>query len=92
MLLSEEQINEIEQMAELFFSVVDIAANIEVDPLDLHDAILSESGPAYAAYKRGWLRGEIPLRKAIAQAAANGSNPAQTMLFELRTKAMINNL
>ncbi len=92
MLLSVEQISEIEAMSELFFAVADIAANIEVDPLDLRDEILSESGPVYAAYKKGWLQGEIPLRKAIAQAAANGSNPAQAMLFDLRTKAQISNL
>jgi len=90
--LTGEQISEIESMAELFFGIGDIAANIEVDPLDLRDEILSESGPVYAAYKKGWLKGEIPLRKAIAQAAANGSNPAQAMLFDLRTKAQISNL
>ena len=90
--LTEEQINEIEQMAELFFDVGDIAANIEVDPLILREEILSETGPVFAAYKRGWLRGEIPLRKAIAQAAANGSNPAQNMLLDLRTNAQIGNL
>ncbi len=92
MLLTGEQISEVEAMAELFFDIADIAANIEVDPLDLRDEILSESGPAYSAYKKGWLRGEIPLRKAISQAAANGSNPAQAMLFDLRAKAKVSNL
>ena len=92
MLLTEEQIKEIENMAELFFDVADIAANIEVDPLEFRDEILSEQGPVYFAYKRGWLRGEIPLRKAISQAAANGSNPAQAMLLQLRDKSRISNL
>jgi hypothetical protein len=90
--LSEEQISEIENMAELFFDLSDIAANIEVDPIELSEEILAEQGKAYASYTKGWLKGEIPLRKAIAQAAANGSNPAQTMLLDLRTKAKISNL
>jgi hypothetical protein len=92
MLLTGEQISEIENMAELFFDIADIAVNIEVNPMDLRDEILSEQGAVFAAYKRGWFKGEIPLRKSIAQAAANGSNPAQTMLLELRTKAQISNL
>ena len=92
MLLTEEQISEIENMAELFFGISDIASNIEVDPAELHEELLSECGPVFTAYKRGWLKGEIPLRKSIAQAAANGSNPAQTMLLEIRTKAQISNL
>ena len=92
MLLTKEQINEIENMAELFFNITDIAVNIQVSPQDLHEEILSEQGPVCEAYKRGWFKGEIPLRKSIAQAAANGSNPAQNMMLELRTKAQISNL
>ncbi|MCX6224632.1 MAG: hypothetical protein NTV01_07765 [Bacteroidia bacterium] len=92
MLLNEEQISEIESMAELFFDIADIAVNIEVNPMDLRDEINSGQGVAFAAYNRGWFKGEIPLRKSIAQAAANGSNPAQNMLLDLRTKAQISNL
>lgn len=92
MLLTEEQISEIESMAELFFDISDIAVNIEVHPMDLRDEINSGQGAAFAAYNRGWFKGEIPLRKSIAKAAANGSNPAQNMLLELRTKAQISNL
>lgn len=92
MLLSGEQISEIESMAELFFDITAIAANIEVNPVELREEILSETGTAYTAYIKGWLRGEIPLRKAIAQAAANGSNPAQNMMLDLRSRAQISNL
>ena len=92
MLLTGKQISEIESMAELFFDVADIAVNIEVNPMDLRDEINSGQGIAFAAYNRGWFKGEIPLRKSIAQAAANGSNPAQSMLLDLRTKAQISNL
>jgi CO/xanthine dehydrogenase Mo-binding subunit len=92
MLLSEEQTNEITQMAELFFNLDEIAANIEVDPDEFRTLILIRSGPAYDAYMKGWLRGEIPLRKAIAQAAANGSNPAQQMLLNMKATAEIGKL
>jgi hypothetical protein len=40
----------------------------------------------------GWFRGEIPLRKSIAEAAANGSNPAQQMLLTLIQNARIDSL
>ena len=92
MLLNEEQINEITKMAELFFNLDEIAANIEVDADEFRTLIMIRTGPAYDAYMKGWLSGEIPLRKAIAQAAANGSNPAQQMLLNMKATAEIGKL
>ena len=89
MYLTEEQIEEITNMAELFFSLDQIAANAEIDADDFRDAIQSKTGTAYTAYITGWLKGEIPLRKAIAEAAANGSNPAQQMLTQIILNAQI---
>jgi len=89
MLLNEEQISEIEHMAELFFSPEEIALNIEIDPDLLADEIYSGEGDAFQAYTRGWMRGEIPLRKSIAQAASNGSNPAQQMLLNIKHRTEI---
>lgn len=87
--LTGEQISEIEQMAELFFSPEEIAVNIEVDPDLLSDEIYSGSGEAFQAYTRGWMKGEIPLRKSIVQAANNGSNPAQQMLLNIKHRTEI---
>lgn len=81
--LDEDQIQEIENMAELFFSPEEIAENIEVDTEEFSDLILAKHGEAYKAFRTGWLRGEIPLRKSIAQAATNGSNPAQVRMSDI---------
>ena len=89
MFLTEEQIKEIESMAELFFSLDQIAANAEIDPEDFRDEVQSKTGPVYVAYITGWLKGEIPLRKSIAEAAANGSNPAQQMMITMIQNAEI---
>ncbi len=83
--LQEEQINEIIEMARLFFSPEDIAINIGVDVESFKLEILSQRGEVFAAFKKGWLLGEIPLRKSIARAAENGSNPAQVKMLELKT-------
>jgi len=89
MFLTEEQTKEIESMAELFFNLDQIAANAEIDPEDFRDEVQSKTGPAYVAYITGWLKGEIPLRKSIAEAAANGSNPAQQMMITMIQNAEI---
>ena len=92
MLLTGEQISEIENMAELFFSLDQIAVNAEIDPQEFREEVESKSGEAYTAYMRGWFKGEIPLRKSIAEAAANGSNPAQQMLLTMIQNASIDKL
>ena len=85
--LTEEQINEITDMARLFFSPEDIAVNIGLPVEDFKLHLISQEGPVFVAFKKGWLLGEIPLRKAIARAAENGSNPAQVKMLELKTDA-----
>jgi hypothetical protein len=87
--LSEEQIKDIEQMAELFYSPEEIAINIEVDADEFKAQILAKSGAPFTAYMSGFFRGDMQLRKGIAQAAANGSNPAQQMLREIQKQNKI---
>ncbi len=91
MLLTEEQIKEIEDMAQLFFNLDEIAINAEIDPEEFRAEVDSKRGEAYTAYITGWFKGEVPLRKSVAEAAANGSNPAQQMLFTLIQNAKIDN-
>ncbi len=88
--LSEDQINEIEVMAELFYSPEDIAINIEVDSANLRAQFYIADSAASKAYMTGWLKGDITLRKSIAQAAANGSNPAQQMMLDFQRQNKIN--
>ena len=79
MLFSEEQLNEITEMAALYFGPEQIAINIEVDPDDFTDLITNKIGTGYKAYCTGRLSSEIELRTAIKNAAMNGSTPAQTL-------------
>jgi hypothetical protein len=77
--LTEEQLNEIEEMSSLFFNPESIAINIEVDPDEFQELIETKVGPAYKSYCAGRLRTEIELRTAIRQSALNGSTPSQTL-------------
>ena len=87
--LNEEQLDTIEQMAELFYSPELIAVNIEVNPEELRAQLHVDDSKVRASYLRGWLKGDISLRKGIAQAAANGSNPAQQMMREIQKENKI---
>lgn len=89
MCLSHEQIDVIEEMAELFCSPEDIAINVGVDIDVFETQIKAREGECFIAYKTGWLRGDLKIRKSVAKSAENGSNPAQTMLLEMQRKTMI---
>lgn len=79
--LTTEQLNEITSMASLFFTIDDIAANIEADPDELKGEIMSKEGDAYTHFMKGRIKTEIELRTSIKQAAMNGSNPAQEQMI-----------
>lgn len=84
---SEEQIDECEQMASLFFSPEDIAINLELTE-EQSEAFVSAvtmrytSHPLVAAYMKGWFSAEILLRKAIKQSSLNGSSPSQQLMIQ----------
>ena len=85
--LTEQQLNEVEMLAGLFFSPSEIMINLEI-PIhreeELRQILLLENDhPLFKAYNRGRLTAEIQLRQSIKQAALNGSNPAQASLMEL---------
>jgi hypothetical protein len=85
--LSEEQLKEVEEMAELFFNVNEIAANIEADAEALDLEMEMKRGLFYRAYMKGWLKGDVALRRSIAKAAENGSSPAQQMMLNYQKNA-----
>ena len=92
--LNEDQLNEIEQMAGLFFSPEDIAVNLEMDEDDTElfiaaVATRNTKNVLAGAYLRGWLSAEITLRKAIQQSALNGSSPSQQMLLNYQRESRI---
>jgi hypothetical protein len=88
--LSEDQLKEVEEMAGLFFSVEDIADNLELDDQELEALQLNvqfKTGDFYKAYRKGWLTSEVKLRKSIEKASENGSNPAQQMMLNFQRQA-----
>jgi len=88
--LTEDQLSEIEQMAGLFFSIEDIADNLECNDQQLEDIQLDcqlKQGEFYKAFRRGWLTSEVKLRKSIEKAAENGSNPAQQMMLNFQKQS-----
>lgn len=88
--LSEDQLKEVEEMAGLFFSVEDIADNLELDEKELEALQLNmqfKTGEFYKAYRTGWLTSEVKLRKSIEKAAENGSNPAQQMMLNFQKQS-----
>jgi len=92
--LNEDQLNEIEEMAGLFFSPEDIAVNLELEEEDTElfvTAVACKNTRNYqaGAYLRGWLSAEITLRKAIQQSALNGSSPSQQMMLNYQKESRI---
>jgi|SRR5665647_881493 len=81
-----EHLNEVEELAGLFFSPEDIAVNLELNEEDTEYIVAAVDGnytnnPFVAAYIKGRLSTEIELRKAIRQSAMNGSSPSQQMML-----------
>lgn len=87
MLFSEEQLNEIQNMASLFFPPEDIAINIEVDQEDFLNIIRAKSGEAYKRFMAGRITSDIELRKAVQQSALNGSTPAQQTMLQWQNQS-----
>ena len=87
--LNAEQLEMVEEMAGLFFSTEDISICLELNELESEEftesVVCKATGKTIvAAYLRGWLSGEVLLRKAIKQAALNGSSPSQQQLLNFQ--------
>ena len=78
-----EELQAIEDMAALFFSLKDIATVLVLDIEEFTAEINLEEGLAYSRYKKGWIASEIEVRKSIMESAVNGSSPAQVMILEM---------
>jgi len=87
--LNAEQLDMVEEMAGLFFSPEDISICLELSELkreEFADGVTCKATrqPIVASYLKGWLSGEVLLRKAIKQAALNGSSPSQQQLINFQ--------
>lgn len=84
--LTEEQLEELESVAGLFFSIYEIMIVLEI-PVHMEEEFTEllnykKENPIFKAYHKGRLTADIELRIAIKQAALNGSNPAQNSMRE----------
>jgi len=84
--LTADQIKEVEELAELFFTPSEIALIIEVDPADFCKEFLYP-GKILTAYNKGRLLAEAKIRKSIKELAENGSAPAQQLLLKIRQES-----
>ncbi len=82
--LPETKLNEIEELAELFFSPAEIATIIEVDPGEFVQDVAYGFGKISNAFNKGFLLGEAKIRKSVKELAENGSSPAQTLMLQLK--------
>lgn len=92
--MTEEQLNEIEAMAGLFFSPEDIALNLQFEPTQCDIFCISVEArnvsiPFVAAYYKGRLAAQVAMRAAIRQSAENGSNPAQQAMLKFMNESEI---
>jgi hypothetical protein len=84
--LSEKQLQEIEQMANAFFSENDVCDLVEID-------YEYRKNPEFIrAYKKGKLTKEYELRKAVLDLAVNGSSPAQIESLKMLDKINLENV
>jgi hypothetical protein len=91
--LSGELLEEVENMAGLFFSVPDIMICLEI-PIhqeeEFSEILKYNTGhPLYKAYHKGRLTAETELRQSIKMAALNGSNPAQNAMIHFKEQSSL---
>ena len=88
--LTPEQIETIQQMAELFYTYEQICLNAQIDPEEHFDAFSNKEGEFFENYVIGYLKGDIALRQSIKKSADNGSHPAQQLLIKIQEESNIN--
>lgn len=82
---TDEQLEKIEEFAQLQFLPAQIAIIIGVDESTLENEVENNS-PAKKAFLRGQLKAEAEVRKSILDMAKRGSTPAQKQIIEIIEK------
>jgi predicted DNA-binding protein YlxM (UPF0122 family) len=81
--LSEAELQMVEDMGETGFSPDEIAEVLEVDAEAFRELFKDCGGVVYKRYRKGYLQGQLKLRKRIAKDAIHGSSPAQTLMKKI---------
>lgn len=90
--LSKEQLTQLEQLANVFFSITECATIMEISTAELNIAVNEPNSPEHKAYYKGFFQGQYEVRKSIKEMAERGSNPAQTLIQELINQAHRENI
>ena len=90
--LTGEQIEEVTEMAGLFFLPESIAINLQLSDDDSEYFALAVAcklmeEPIVAAYYSGRLAAQVALRAAIKQSANNGSSPSQQQMIRFMNES-----
>ena len=85
---TQEQLDELEGLGELQFSIQECAIIMQFDEMALMRA-MEENKPIRNTYERGRLKASAAVRKAILQQAKQGSTPAQKQMLALIKDASI---
>lgn len=81
--LTKEQLDQVRQLAALFYTPKQIAIMLELDFSYLHTAMSIEESDVYKAYWAGWFQSDMEYRKQVKRLADLGSSPAQTLLGKI---------
>ncbi len=87
--IHESILNEIKELAGLFFTPKEIALMTEIDESFFMDCISKEDNVIYRNFQSGRLTSEMELRKCIIKLAKSGSSPAQTMSMDILNSSKI---
>lgn len=83
MLMSDDQLKELESLAAAFMSIQEIAIIMEIDYLTLRESLKDVESAAYRSHQKGYLKSKYEVNKKIINLAIAGSSPAQSQAHKL---------
>lgn len=87
--ITQEDLEEITNLAAVYFTPAEIARIREIKTEDFVDACNTEGTAAFTAYNKGILQSEFKLRSGINMLAFAGSSPAQAMAMDMLKQSKI---
>lgn len=90
--LTSEELSQLTQFAEHFFSIYQCALLLEKDPFEFKKLAHDETTDVGKAYLRGHLLSQMKIRKAVMKMAEAGSNPAQVLMKQFLQECLSENL
>lgn len=89
--MTKAQLEQLEKLAGLFYTISQCAIILEVDGKKLRKAILDPETEESKKYNRGFLLSDKEVREKMIEMASRGSTKAQAMVMELITNVRLDN-